>query len=194
VAVAPALPPGRREPVVAAYAANPDKRGLDLLCRAWALVGAPDARLVVCGIERERAERFLERRGAPLPAGVELPGSLPRDQWLDLLGRAAAMASASYYEDWGLAPMEALSAGTPLATVASGGPYEALAPARRLAPGLVAERREPEALAAAIEAALGMDEAGRERYAEGARGALAPYRPAELERVVAEEVLPRMLA
>ena len=191
---APAAAPDEREPVVAAYAGNPDKRGLDLLMRAWAELPAPGARLVVCGLERTAALRFLGRRGVPVPGGVEWAGSLPRAQWLSLVGRAAALANASVFEDWGIAPMEALSAGTPLATVASGGPYEALAPARRLAPELVAERRGPAALAAALRAAVSMDGSERARYAHEAAAVMAAYRPDALARTVAESMLPRMLA
>ncbi|MDQ6745784.1 MAG: hypothetical protein M3Z27_07220, partial [Actinomycetota bacterium] len=36
-----------------AYAGNPAKRGLDLLCRAWALAAPPGAELVIGGIDRE---------------------------------------------------------------------------------------------------------------------------------------------
>src|SRR5688572_26307997 len=52
---------------VLAYAGDPQKRGLDVLCRAWAKAGGA-ARLVVAGIERERAARWLERRGVIAPA------------------------------------------------------------------------------------------------------------------------------
>ena len=37
-----------------AYCANPPKRGLDLLCRAWPAAAAPGATLIVGGIDRRR--------------------------------------------------------------------------------------------------------------------------------------------
>jgi len=168
-----------------AYAGYPQKRGLDLLCAAWARAARPVERLVVGGVERARALRWLERCGVPEPAGVEWPGLLPREEWLALVGRAKVFVNASRREDYGLAQLEALSAGCALVTVPSPGPYEALPMARDLSPELVSED-----LAAALRA--GLDIADRDAYAARARGLLAPFRPDAVQRVVAGELLPAL--
>src|SRR5262249_44244494 len=94
-----------------AYAGYPYKRGLDRLCAAWASVARPGERLVIGGIERERALRWLDRQGVAEPAGVEWHGLVPREEWLARVGRARVFVNASRREDHGLAQLEALSAG-----------------------------------------------------------------------------------
>src|SRR3954454_15992695 len=193
----PPIEPGAHgsEPEVdaAAYAGNPDKRGLALLCQAWSWAAPPGARLVVGGIERERALRQLRRAGEAEPAGVEWAGALEAGRWLATVASARVFINASRYEDFGIAQLEALGAGTPLVTVPSGGPNVALAPARRLAPELVAAERDAESLAAAISAGLALTGEQRAAYAEGARRLLEPYRREELARVVRYELLPALL-
>jgi glycosyltransferase involved in cell wall biosynthesis len=168
-----------------AYAGYPRKRGLDILCAAWARAARPGERLVVGGVERERALRWLERCGVPEPPGIEWRGLLPREEWLALVGRARVFVNASRREDHGLAQLEALSAGCALVTVPSTGPYEALPLARELAPDLVSED-----LDAALRA--GLDLGDREAYAARAHELLAPFRPEAVQRVVADEVLPAL--
>ena len=73
---------------------------------------------------------------------------------------ARVFVNASRHEDWGLAQMEALSAGTPLVTVPSAGANVALPLAAELAPELVAPDRTPQALARALRAGLALDERG----------------------------------
>jgi glycosyltransferase involved in cell wall biosynthesis len=185
-------PRTERDLDAAAYAGNPDKRGLDLLCRAWA--AAPrGARLVVGGIDAEAARRFLHRRGVPEPEGVEWAGHLPAEQWLRTVARARLLVNASRYEDWGLAQMEALAAGTPLATVPTPGPNVALPLARRLGPELVAAELGAEPLVRAVRAGLSLDEEARAAYAARARELLAPYRREAVARVVRDEVVPALL-
>jgi hypothetical protein len=162
------------------YAADPRKRGLDRVCAAWR-----HGRLVVGGIDRDAGLRWLKRHGVAEPAGVEWAGPLARERWLGLVGRARLFVNASRWEDFGIAPMEALAAGTPLATVPTPGSFEALPLARELAPDLVSDD-----LAAAIEAGLAID---RERYAAGARELLAPYRADAVLATLRERVLPELL-
>jgi glycosyltransferase involved in cell wall biosynthesis len=187
----PGEPPARDIDAVA-YAGFPHKRGLDLICAAWAEARPPDGRMLVAGVERERALRWLERCGVPEPPGVEWPGRLPRDEWLRAVQRGRVLVNASRWEDYGLVQLEALAAGTPLVTAPSPGPYEALAIARRLDPGLVAGSMDGAALAEALRAGLALDEPVRADYARRAREALAPYRSDAARRVVAEQVLPRL--
>ena len=185
-------PCAERDLDAVAYAGNPDKRGLDLLCEAWP--AAPEgARLVVGGIDAEAARRFLRRRGVPEPGGVEWAGPLPPERWLDTVARARLFVNASRYEDWGLAQMEALAAGVPLATLPTPGPNVALPLARRLGPELVASELGAEPLARAVRAGLSLDDGARAAYAARARELLAPYRREAAARVVRDEVVPALL-
>ena len=163
-----------------AYAADPRKRRLELICGAWR-----HGRLVIGGIDRDAGLRWLRRHRIPEPPGVEWAGALPHERWLELVGRARLFVNASLWEDFGIAPMEALSAGTPLATVPTPGSFEALPLARELAPELVNSD-----LTLAIEAGLNVD---RESYAERARELLRPYREDAVLRTLQEHVLPRLL-
>lgn len=191
IASAPA--PAQASFDAAAYAGNPDKRGLVLLAEAWTSAAPENARLVVGGIDRERALRHLSRAGVAEPRGVHWAGELDGEHWLANVAAARVFVNASRYEDFGIAQLEALAAGTPLVTVPSGGPNVALALARRLAPELVAPDREAGSLGAALSAGLALDDSQRAAYAEGARRLLEPYRREELARVVREDVLPRLL-
>jgi glycosyltransferase involved in cell wall biosynthesis len=101
--------------------------------------------------------------------------------------RARLFVNASRREDYGLAQLEALSAGAALVTVPSPGPYEALPLARRLAPELVADD-----LASALAAGLAMAEQELEAYRGAAATELAPYRPAAVQAVVEERVVPAL--
>jgi glycosyltransferase involved in cell wall biosynthesis len=165
------------------------KRGLDLLCDAWAQVAPPDMRLTIGGCDRAAGVAWLVRRGIPEPPGVEWAGALPREQWLDRVARARVFINASRREDHGLAQLEALAAGTPLVTVPSPGAYEALPIARRLAPELVASDVSAPALATALRAGLAFADAG---YPSRAAAALEPYRRDQVLAVVRDEMLPAL--
>jgi glycosyltransferase involved in cell wall biosynthesis len=169
-----------------AYAGDPQKRGLDVLCRAWAKAGGA-ARLVVAGIDRERATEWLERRGLSAPADVEWAGLLSHEDWLATAGRARLFINASRREDYGISQLEALSAGAAVVTVPSAGPYEALPIARRLAAELVSDD-----LAAALAAGLALDDAELRDYRGRALAELEPYRPPAVQAVVAERVIPAL--
>jgi glycosyltransferase involved in cell wall biosynthesis len=176
-----------------AYAGYPRKRGLELLCAAWAAAGrGAGGRFVIGGLDRAKGVRWLERHGEPEPAGVEWAGELPREEWLRLVARARVYANASRWEDFGLGPMEALAAGTPVATVPTPGSFEALPLARELAPGLVAHDMSAGALAEALRGALAMADAERRDYAARARELLAPYREERVLEALRSTVLPAL--
>jgi glycosyltransferase involved in cell wall biosynthesis len=183
--------PGSRDIDVLAYAGYPEKRGLDIVVRAWAGArGATDAaRLVIAGIERERGEAWLRERGVETPPGVEWRGLMPRGEWDALLGRARIFVNASRREDHGLSQLEALAAGAMLVTVPSLGPYEALPIAKRLDPRFVADGIDASSLAFALRAGL---EAVPGDYAERAQQELEPYRRDAVQRVFEERVLPAL--
>jgi glycosyltransferase involved in cell wall biosynthesis len=184
---------GAREPLAIGYTPDPKAKGLALLCAAWEQARVPDARLLIAGIERERAVEFLARRGAGLPAGAELAGMLPQASFRDLLARARVFVSAAAWEDFGIAPLEALDRGAVLVGAPGGGPFPGLAIARSLAPSFVAEDRDPGSLARALESAFAADDATLAAYRVGARHALEPYRPEASIKRLREEVLPALL-
>jgi glycosyltransferase involved in cell wall biosynthesis len=168
-----------------AYAGYPEKRGLDVLIRAWTAAGA-GRRLVVAGIEWERAEQWLGGRGIAIPDNVEWRGLMERTEWEALLARSRIFVNASRREDHGLSQLEALAAGCMLVTVPSAGPYEALPIARRLNPRFVAD---PDDLDRALADALASDGAD---YATRATRELAPYRRESVQRVFEDQVLPAL--
>jgi glycosyltransferase involved in cell wall biosynthesis len=189
VAVEPSGPVDRLRDVAAiTYGANPRKKGLDRVLAAWlAQRGSRpgDGELFVAGI----GERELRRSGIEVPprgGGVRLLGSLPREEYRALLRRARLFVCAPRREDYGIAQLEALADGCMLLTTPAPGPYPALEIARACDERLVDEDLGS-ALAAALERPLA-------DYAERAAGALVPFTAAAVRRVVAEELLPRLLA
>jgi len=192
VVAAPA-PADVREPIAVGYTPDPKAKGLALLCSAWEEASVSGARLLIAGIPRERAVDFLARRGVRLPPGAELVGMLPQSSFWDLLGRARAFVSTAEWEDFGVAPLEALDRGAALVCAPGGGPFPALGIARALASDFVAADRGPGTVARALEAAFAADDATMAAYRVEARAALDPYRPQALVARLQDEVLPALL-
>jgi hypothetical protein len=94
-------------------------------------------------------------------------------------------AAAPVREDYGIAPLEALADGCVLATTPAPGPYPAREIARALDPRLVDED-----LARALRIALDREP---DDYSERAAALLAPFSHRAVDRVLAEEVLPRLI-
>jgi len=169
----PGLP---RSVTAITYAANPHKKGLDRVLRAWAQARQESEELVVAGVEGEDSE------------GVRYAGALERDAYRALLRRARVFVCAPRFEDFGIAQLEALADGCQLVTTYAPGPYVALALARALDPRLVA--RGESDLPTAIRAAL--DDPAR-AYAERAMPLVAPYSTASVDALVADRLLPALL-
>jgi Glycosyl transferases group 1 len=162
-----------RDITAVAYAADPVKRRLDLLLSAWDAARREGEELVVTGIDgRDRS-------------GVRFAGRVSPEAFRALLRRARAFVAAPAREDYGIAPLEALADGCVVVTTPATGPY----PARDIVRGLDA-RLVTDDLAAGIRAAL--DDAP-EDWGERALEALAPFRRDAVDRVVAEQLLPRLL-
>jgi hypothetical protein len=175
VAVAPSGPvDGPRDVAAVTYGANPHKKGLDRVLAAWRAARRPGEELVVAGGD------------GPGEEGVRWAGMLPRAELRALLLRARVFLAAPRREDHGIVQLEALADGCALVTTPAPGPYVALPLARELDPRLVHDDIVP-----AIRAALDEPRAG---YAARAAELLAPLDPVEVDRVVREELLPRLLA
>lgn len=164
------------------YAANPAKKGLDLLLAAWARVRRPGEELYVAGVD----ESALRALGYLLPAeGVCVTGALAPDRYRALLRRSRVYVCAARREDYGIAQLEALADGCQLVTMPSPGPYVALPLACELDGRLVSED-----IGTALRTALDDPLAD---YAERAAVAIAPFRREAIDRRVATELLPRFL-
>jgi hypothetical protein len=192
VPTAPAPGPVR-ERFAIGYTPDPKAKGLELLCAAWEAAALPGVRLLIAGIPPERATAFLARRGAAVPASAELMGMMPQTAFRDLLAHAHAFVSAAAWEDFGIAPLEALDRGAVLVGAPGGGPFPALALARSLAPEFVARERTPAALAGALRAAFAASSDSLVAYRAAARAELEPYRPEASVARLRDEVLPALL-
>jgi Glycosyl transferases group 1 len=182
--------PQRSERNIAAitYAANPTKKGLGRVLAAWRALlaerGAAAGELVVAGVPApELARAGLVREGEP---GIKVLAGLERSEYRALLRRARVFVCAPRREDYGIAQLEALADGCQLVSTPAPGPYVALELARKLDPRLVDED-----LARGLRSALDQP---LPDYGQRARAALAPFTRAAADRVVAEQLLPRLLA
>jgi hypothetical protein len=201
-------PGAPRDIAAITYAANPSKKGLDRVLAAWRRVraergagahaangmgaghdshdarGRPPDELLIAGISAEQ----IARTGliAPSEPGVRVLGALPPEEFRALLRRSRAFVCAPRREDYGIVQLEALADGCQLVTTAAPGPYAALPIARELDARLVGDD-----LAAGLRVALDQPLAG---YAARAGEALAPFSRASVDRLVAERLLPRLLA
>lgn len=168
-------PLGARDIDVLAYTGDPVKRRLDYILAAWQRARRDGETLVVAGIER-----------ADAPPGVRFAGHLAPDEYRALVRRARVYVAAPVFEEFGIAPLEALADGCVLVTTPSPGPYVALGLARRLDPRLVSDD-----LAPALRTALDDPLPG---YAERAAQLLAPFSRSAVDATLTERVLPRLLA
>jgi glycosyltransferase involved in cell wall biosynthesis len=116
---------------------------------------------------------------------VRFVGGLTATDFRALLRRARTFVAAPAREDYGIAPLEALADGCVVVTTPATGPYPARDIVRAIDPRLVSDD-----LAGAIRVAL--DDAPRD-FAACALAALASFRCDAVDRVVADELLPRLL-
>jgi hypothetical protein len=165
------------------YAGNPHKKGFDRVLAAWRGVRRPGERLVVVGVTREVLRAALG--GELSDEDVCIAGPLPPHELRGLMRRTRVFICAPRREDYGLIQLEALADGCQLVTTPAPGAYVALALARELDPRLVGEE-----LGGALRAALDEPLAG---YTERAAKLVAPHGTVAVDRLVAEELLPRLL-
>jgi len=190
VPVEPSGPPAPERDIAAiAYAANPAKKGLDRVLAAWRgvrdeLSSDAQVELVVAGVSLAD----LAAAGFDLGAmeGVRVVGALPAAAYRALVRRARVFVCAPRREDYGIAQLEALADGCMLVTTPAPGPYAVLPLARELDSRLVSDDLE-----GALRVALADPSTD---YAARAGVALAPFTRETVDRRVADELLPRLLA
>jgi hypothetical protein len=162
---------------VLTYAGNPHKRRLDFMLATWAAARRGDERLLVAGIDGAGV--------SGVPPGVEFTGRLAPDEFRALCRRSRVFACAPTREDFGIAPLEALSDGCMLVTTPAPGPYPARDIARSLDPRLVGED-----LVGPLRAALDDPVAG---YWERASEMMVPFSRDAVDAKLAEDVIPRLV-
>ena len=174
--------PAERDIAAVTYAANPRKKGLDRVLAAWRSVRRPGERLAIAGIDREG----LRANGIEAhDEQIDVVGTLAQRDYRALLRRARVFVCAPRREEYGLAQLEALAEGCRLVTTPAPGGYVALPIARELDARLVGED-----LGAALRCAL--DASAGDDYAARAAGLVAPFTVAAVDRIVAEQLLPRL--
>jgi Glycosyl transferases group 1 len=184
----PAAPTAERDIAAITYVANPAKKGFDRVLAAWRGVrgelplGVPRELVVAGASARELATAGV---GVGLQEGVRIVGTLPLAEYRALVRRARMFVCAPRREDYGIAQLEALADGCMLVTTPAPGPYAALPIARALDARLVGEDLE-DALRSALLDPLS-------DYAARARAALVPFGREAADRLVAGELLARLL-
>lgn len=129
---------------------------------AVAAAVAAGVRLLVVGEGRD-----MERCRARSGPGVDFLGRLPRDEMRDLVRGARALVMPGE-EDFGIVPVEAIAAGTPVLALARGGALDTVVPG--VSGELVHGRDDDEVIAALAEAMRQWDDAA---YSESTLAELA---------------------
>lgn len=90
----------------------------------------PGERLVIVGgyAKGDHAAPYAQRILQSLPENVEITGSIPEDQLLDLYARCRGFICTALDEDFGMTPVEAMAAGKPVVAVNEGGYRETVTP------------------------------------------------------------------
>jgi glycosyltransferase involved in cell wall biosynthesis len=101
------------------------RKGLDILVKAWSMIHE-NKKLVVTGVNKEDAVLYLKKKSIKIPDNIELAGMLRREEYLSMLAKSSFFISASRFEDFGIAVLEALSYGKPVAATPTIGPSEFL--------------------------------------------------------------------
>jgi len=171
----PLVPPPQRDIAAISYAGNPEKKGLDRILAAWTSVRRPGEELLLTGVVQ-----------VPRMEGVRVLGTLERSEYRALLRRSRIYIAAPRREEYGIAQLEALADGAMLVSTETdaSSPYAALALARETDPRLVGGD-----IARAIRTAL---DDPRPDYAQAVEPLLVPFRAENVDRLVAERVLPAL--
>jgi glycosyltransferase involved in cell wall biosynthesis len=147
-AAAPAADSGGREPFVLGVSRWIHYKRLDLVIDAASRVGLP---VVIAGHGPGEAELRAVAERARVPVTFE---RRPSDERLRDLYRAAAALVFPAEEDFGIVPVEAQAAGTPVVALARGGSLDTVADGLS---GALVHEQTAEAFAAGIERVLGME-------------------------------------
>ncbi len=124
-------------------------KGVDLVLRAFARIGAPDAQLLIAGTGDDRARLERLARSLDLGTRARFLGFISEEDKRALLRRSWAVVYASPKEGWGLTNVEAGACGTPAIASNSPGLRESV---RHGVTGLLVPHGDVAALAGALDA------------------------------------------
>jgi len=139
---------GIEPPFVLRYGGYTKRKNLPLLLKAWAQV--PAGTLVLAGPPQQARKKILAE--APSLDRVVVLDYVPQTLLARLLRSADALVSTSSYEGFGLPPLEAMAAGTPVVAVSAPFVHELCSDAALLVEG------RPDALADALREVLADEE------------------------------------
>ncbi len=143
------------------------------------LAGRFDGLLAVAGGPGWRAEPILERfKNSPRAGEIRRLAYVPEELLPALYGGAEALLFPSFYEGFGLPPLEALACGTPVVCSDGGALPEILDTPAVVRPGAL----DVEAWTAAVAALLEEDSAGRRKRREAGREHAGRYHWEETAR------------
>jgi hypothetical protein len=198
IAMPPVLPPDRvpdrprEHGRVFCYASNPEKKGLDVMIRAWQAHARADARLFVAGISASAAEAYLSSKGLSTPSDVAFLDRIPHAEFVEQLCRAEIYLAASRHEEYGMAQLEALYFGALLVSAESAGLFEAAGLLTALDPRLLASGVDDRTLAVSLDHALSLSAAERAVLADRTKELLEPYQRQSQLDAVGEHLLPAL--
>ena len=154
------------DPVVLFLGKLTPRKGVDLLVQAFARLRSPSARLIVAGNDMGAAGAvFSLVRSLGLESRVIRTGLLTGSDRLDALAAANVVVYPSRDEIFGLVPLEALMAGTPVVVCNDSGCGEVIS---SVGGGLVVPTADVGSLARAIETILGAQGEWRRSAADAA--------------------------
>lgn len=176
------------------YAANPEKKGLDLIVRSFVVAGVDGVELLVAGIDEDEGCRFLRRHGVEVPARLRWCGPLAGEEYRRLVAESTVFVSAARREEYGVALLEALAGGALLVAAPTAWPIDPVELAGTLDPALAPATRSVGDLAASLRAAFDYPEPARAAYERRAREALEEHSAAAWRARLRDEVLPILLS
>ena len=129
------------------------RKNLPLLFETFERLRGFKGDLVLAGMKGWKYEPILERlRASPAAARIRYLEYVAEDDLPALYAGATAFVLTSFYEGFGLPPLEAMACGTPVVSSSGGSLPEIVGPAAVIVPGF-----DPDAWAAALEALLADD-------------------------------------
>jgi glycosyltransferase involved in cell wall biosynthesis len=143
------LAPLPREPSILAMGSLAQKKGFDILLRAFSLIRerVPEARLTIAGDGPERLRLHELTSSLGMADAVAFPGFVTGEAKTALFARTRVFVSSSRREPFGNANLEAMAAGRPIVATRVGGHVEMV---EEEVSGLLVEPEDPEGLAKAI--------------------------------------------
>ena len=117
-------------------------KGHDIAIKAFTKLGYP---LKIFG--GTFASYGLDQFKKDAGANINFLGEVTEDEKLDLMKNAIALIYPSEHEDFGIVPVEAMAAGTPVIALAQGGPLETIIDGKT---GLFFKDRTPDSLIEAV--------------------------------------------